>query len=240
MKIKITKFVYHAILVDGQELMTLVEFLSNRFQKLTVSASCLDGTVIETEDIADVVNFENPNFRQIQTIEMHSYVNSNENFSLSLQSKKGNSFSAYYKIHLTDDATALRITDEVLKRLKEMKPWYDYLARVKSAYVFGIPGIVYGLYIFLQILLGNRQRVDMSPIILDGLYVMFWFGILYVALLQGLDWVQAKLYPRVFFLIGKQKKHMENLDRWRRFIWGGFLLAIITGIIGNFLSSFIM
>ena len=50
----IEKFIKHSILVEEIELINLFNFISGKYETIRVIARCIDGTLIETNDIKGI------------------------------------------------------------------------------------------------------------------------------------------------------------------------------------------
>jgi hypothetical protein len=46
------------------------------------------------------------------------------------------------------------------------------------------------------------------------------------------------MFPRLWFLIGRQKREFEKRERVRRWVFGGVIGAIMIGLVVNYLSAF--
>lgn len=241
MKTTITKEIHHSILAEGDELQSLCGFISSRYKDTEISAQCIDGSKLETKDIKEILSFENPNYRKIKNISFQAHNDFDERLSFDIWADRTFT-SAELRIESQDDEQALYATHEILNKLREMKPWYDLLARIPISYVvFGL-WFLWGMWITANQLIGLRPPAASLTkySIFESLNIAVLITIIAFAIVYPFDWVQKRIFPKVFFLIGKQKKTMETIKKWRGFIFGGILLAIVTGIIGNAISNWLL
>src|ERR1051326_6470605 len=86
MKTNISKSIRHSLLVDGDELGSLVEFIRSRYEKISITAECKDNSELEAGDISEIINFDNPSYRKIKTITINAYTSYDERLRLSIDS----------------------------------------------------------------------------------------------------------------------------------------------------------
>jgi hypothetical protein len=242
MKTTISKNIRHSLLIEEGDLKSLHEFIASKYEKVEIVARCIDGSRLETREINEVVSLENPNYRKVKTISVKAQNDYTEGMSLDIWAADRVSTSAELEIDSNVDEQALYVSHEILNRLAEMKPWYDLLARVPVSYVlFGL-WFTSGIWNTVQQLIGIQPP---SPVLtrystIELLNFMLLFGIIALGIAYLLDCVQKYLFPKVFFLIGRQKKTMRTIQKWRGFIFGGVIFATIVGVIANAISKWLL
>ncbi len=241
MKTTITKELHHSLLIEDADLQSLYAFLSSRYKDVEVNAKCIDGSKLESKEVSELVSFENPTYRRIRAIFFYAKNDLDERLSLGIWGDRI-STTADLEIESKNDEQALYISREVLNKFVEMKPWYDLLARVPISYVLGVLSFIWAMWHTASQIMGKAppSTVLAKYSILETLNIFVLFAIIIVAVIYPFDWVQKRLFPKVFFLLGKQKKTMESIKKWRSFVFSGLILAIATGIIGNIISNWFL
>jgi hypothetical protein len=241
MKTTITKELRHSLLIEEEDVKSLYGFISSRYKEVKVTANCIDGSKLESKEIDEIISFENPNYRKIKSLSFYAYNDINERLSLNFWTDRAFT-TAELEIESNNDEQALYSSHEILNKLAELKPWYDLLTRFPISYVVVGLWSLYSMIYTINQLIGERPPSS----VLDrySTFELINFAIVIVlivfAIIYPFDWVQKQLFPKVFFLLGKQKKTMETIKKWRGFIFSGLILAIATGIIGNAISNWLL
>jgi len=237
MKTTITKNIKHSLLVEEDSLIALDKFLRSKYSEIKIIAKCDDGSSLETNDLGEILSFENSNFRKVYQLTIDAENDYRDSISITMRSAK---FFGTAEFDLTSesDERAVFVTEEVIKRFKDMKPAYDWITRIDIllvvAIVFAIPGLLLSTLRALDVLppsspskLSGMEGFNVSLVLAGVIFVVTY------PIRKGIDY----LFPKVFFLLGKQKKNFETILKWRNIIFVGIILAIITGVIGNALSQ---
>lgn len=241
MKTNISKSIKHSLLVEADELGSLVEFIRSRYEKVRITAECKDNSELEADDISEIINFDNPTYRKIQKITINANTAYEETLRLHIDAaSNSNMFFSSARLHITSksDETAVYLSQEIPTRLREMKPEYDLLARFAFSFLIGLLLVSWMIIDFIGKLFGFIQLKPEQPSSLswnDTITFGFILLLLSITLALSLDKIQSTLFPRVFFLIGKQKRSMENLKKWRMIV----LTALILGVVSSLIASFI-
>lgn len=240
-KTKISCNPKHSLLVEKDDMHFLFNLVEQRYKNLEVTAKCIDGSSLESSNIADITSFENPDYRRITSISIRARTALTERFTCDISIDRTSS-TAYIDIESESDKDAFYLKQEVLNRFSGMKPWYDPLTRIS------ITELVFALWVFIGLFHTIRRAfglIPRSPALsqistIETLNFIVLIAITVLAITRSLDWIQKYLFPKVFFLIGKQTKRMERIKKWRSFIFSSSIFAIITGVIGNFVSNLII
>lgn len=226
----IEKKISHSLLIQEEELRGLARFIHEKFQEIRIAADCIDGTTLDTTDIEQILAFENLNYRKIKAITIDA---SSPKESISIKICTA-SAPAEFSVKSQSDANAVFYSDEVLKRLKEMKPSYDIFARVSFQKIFfsfwlGLGGLI-GILQMSGKLPPAQPKFSTIDIINHGTILLAAvYGVGYV-----LDRFRIWLFPKVFFVIGKQKKTLERMLTYRKIV-PTLALGIIASIIAALL-----
>jgi len=224
MKTSISKTVRHSLLIDEDEFGGLFDFLSKQFEHVELTANCLDGSTLETEDVTEILEFENLNYRRITEVIIMARSGAEDRIRLSICSDStlsGKLLSVLvgtrFSVSSQDDKRALYVSEEIIKRLKEMKPWYDLLARSSVILTLGFLWGACSLGITLAEMLGFRTpRPSSSQLsVLQTINIGMVLTLAFLAVTCPIEIGLKHLFPRIFFLFGKQKKTMETIEKWR-------------------------
>ena len=241
MKTRITKELRHSLLVEDNELASLFAFISSRYKKVTISATCTDGSKFDSSEIDEILCFENPNYRKIKSLFLSAFTDLDENMSLNFWTDR-TAVTAEIQIESTNDEQALYTSREILQKIAEMKPWYDLLARIPISLpvlgLWGLSSVMYTTWQVFGLIPRSTTLTQYSFFEIFNLLVVM-VAVVFVVI-YPLDWAQKQLFPKVFFLLGKQKKAMETIKKWRSFVFSGLIFAIITGVIGNAISNWLL
>ena len=250
-KINIEKRIHHALEIGEGDLKSLFWFISERYKQIDIYAHCIDGTSLDTENIDEILSFENPNYRRIKSISIRAKNSFDETLNVDI---KNDGISLLFasnveiSIKSENDAQALYISQELTKKFSEMKPWYNLLA------VIPFPAIVLAIEFFLIILgtiiaivTGDTQRLAIINALSLGtmitninIFLCLFGNIFSIIFVFASMQLQEKIFPKIFFLIGKQKKSMEILKKWHSFIFIGIIFGIILGVIVNAISNWLL
>lgn len=74
MKTTKSEDIRHSLLVEEDDLRFFFDLAKQEYEKLEVSANCIDGSVLESELVDDIIFFENPNYRRIVSISIAASV----------------------------------------------------------------------------------------------------------------------------------------------------------------------
>ncbi|HEY3312153.1 MAG TPA: hypothetical protein VGK00_10990 [Anaerolineales bacterium] len=238
MKTNISKTISHSLLVDSDDILSIHSFISSKYNRVIIVGKCNDGSQLEITDIQDLLQFENLNYRKIESITFYAGNNNGEDeekFSLNIQDRTF--YSSELIVSSNDDQKALYVTQEILKRLADTKPSYDWVARIS---------VLTALLIFLLSLWFVLQAsvylkiIHIQGEISDGVGAFnnaIFFAIILIAITYPIDRLRKYLYPKLFFLLGKQKKTIETIRFWRNFIFVTVILTIILGIAVNVITN---
>ncbi len=120
MRTRIHRSLRHALLVDDRHLESLADFLHSIYQQLEFTAGCCDGSQIVTNDVKELLAFENPSFRRIEGLDVQATSSFGNTANLSLQ--LGFSDTAQLTVTSDVDATAVHVAQELSSRVRDMRP----------------------------------------------------------------------------------------------------------------------
>lgn len=230
MKSRIDRTFAFALLVEPRELKSLEAAFREHFDALKISARCRDGTRLEPKDLDELVGFDNLSFRRIESVEFSA--------GSLLQGRATTNIGGFRQtaemsVACNEDSKTIRVASEIESIVKEMRPWYSFLARTNLVFVFLAVSIAMGLGASLGEYFGvfsvTESRHD--PTTLRNV-ALFFYGLL-VAVTYLANRLWCKFFPRVFFAIGKQVQVYEKILTWRKTVFGTLLLGIVASVIAN-------
>lgn len=242
MKLKVDKSESYdwSIVVDEKELRRLDEIIKDAFRgsqetTLKYNIKCSDGSLIETDDINEVVSEENPKNRQIEYIRVYA---GNSEFSKKLSISLGGKYSFEKKFYYSisgDTRDWVYITaSKIEERIKNLKTWYSIIPKIDPFLIGFIALIIFFIYADLQ----PKKEITKSYTIFEVIKAIFIvltaIGILYIAyklIAKGYHY----LFHSVVFRIGDGiKRHDEVVKLRGQIFWVvivSFLVSLIAGLI---------
>jgi hypothetical protein len=239
MDIRITRKKEYSIIVVEDELRALINFLSSNYEPIKIIAQCNDGSSMTTSELDDIINFENPNSRKIESLE----INFGKSYSQGGKVEFGGGIflsTCNFTVTETDDAKALKVAKEIEHRFEECRPWYSNLGKY---FIYGLGAFMLTLLsifvtaLYLEDFKGNEAMLSSKMIIglFQGLALGAILSLIGIYLIKGWVWV----FPKVWFDIGKQKAELQMRIKVRNFIFVGVIVALILGVIGSIIATLI-
>lgn len=238
MKTSISKNVYYSLYLEELDLQAFHKLLSSKYKHPSITVRCSDGSIWETEDIHELISFENPNYRKIVRMTFIARNELTELCSLDIHPPDIFGCTAEVSIKSDKDERALFFFNELLKMLKESKPSYDTLTRVPITFiVFGLWGLITLTMTFLKMAGYLATKQSSHPFNLEMFNEIFMIVIIVLAVTSTIDWGLRKLFPKVFFALGRQTRAMERIKKLRGIIFIGISLALLVGLLVNYISK---
>jgi hypothetical protein len=237
MKIKIHKTVKHSLFIEEKDLKYIFDFLKSKYKEIEIKSTCVDGSIIESKDINEIIEFYNPNYRKIKMIEINAY-NSREDLCL-ITIGENNSFSLFLnnsaEIFIISESYegAKAIEQELINLFLELKPFYDWFARISIfsfliTLWFGISLLIYTGQMF-----GLLPKIKSEFTTLEILNFSLIILILLFLITYPIDYLRKWIFPFVFFNIGNQKREAEKIKYWRNIVFNTFILGIIVSLLAT-------
>ncbi len=143
MEIKITREKKYSIIVNEEELNSLIGFLDSQYTPIEIVTKCNDGSTLTTSKIEEIINFENSRFRKIEVIEISFGKSYSQGGNVEFNGKYHFLETCNFTVKDNDDAKALKVSKEIEARFEECKTWYSFLTKFPPSLV--IP-LIYFLY----------------------------------------------------------------------------------------------
>ena len=246
MKSVISLTIKHSILLDERSLKATYRFMQSKYANVEIEARCVDGTILETKNLDDLLTFDNPNFRKIESLTLHG-INGREDYCmLNISSKYYVVSTADLRVVSLSDEISLFIKNEIQNLLKETKASYNWFVTWPSSYILcGTLGATFLLLATLRIFLHFTSPLERAKSTIDlptdiVVYLNIFSAFFLWAFANRIDHCQKLLYPKVVFLIGRQKDEMARRDKMRSVILNGVILAIVVGVVTNVVSNWLI
>lgn len=252
MKTNIDPSINHSLIIEEDDLRDLFHEIISYCQDekdLTITAECINGKSYETNNIEDIISLSNPNSEKIKSISICA----NNEFRFKYESLpyiKLNISTDYYQppakliIKSNDHKQAESIKDRLEKKLKHIKPslFYDYFARTSVWIMVWVLSLMINIVLTFSRTFGLLK--DSQP--LNLFITVHTFNIIslsivfFIIFLYGLELLKQKLFPKVFFLLGKQKKEMKKIEAIRNFIISVIIFGLIIGVLASIIATKLM
>jgi hypothetical protein len=246
-----------SIYIKEEHLKYFQSFLKSYYKNINFKVKCNDDTIIEFENLNELLSFENPDFRKIITVEIFAdnedsdskyyrpFSIGNDGFHIKLGSN--HDFETLsYDFMFKDLDVVNGFENQLKQRLTEMRPWYWLLS--KFNFILGISAIwtLYALY--LGVLSIQRKvtypasvqnQIDLT---INEYVVVTIFGILLIYLVSfPLNKIKDYLFPNQVIEIGRQsnknKMRLQIIYIVFIVILLGFLINISSGLVLNSLNE---
>jgi hypothetical protein len=233
LRTRLKRKIHHALVLAPEDVSALWALLAS-YTKRRISARCVDGSILETEELDELLSFENVGFRRIETIEFAANNSFEERCRLVLRDA---GTTGEWEAEGPDDKQVLHISNEVHSRLRDTRPAYSPFCHFEAANILSVICGVLGIWWTLKRLGGIDPPLPGA----SRLYFVDWINLTFLGagLFFLLTWpvnrAQRWLFPRVFFRIGRQESQWHKRERARELLGLTFILSILASIIATFL-----
>jgi hypothetical protein len=233
MKTIIEKKVVHALAVQSRELLGIWKLLQEQYSDLKLSASCSDGSILETNDINELLAYENPNYRYIVKLDLSAKSSFDERFRISYAADTNATAKLF--IESGKNKEAFHLASEVLNLTHEARPMWSPITRIKASTAFYGVGFVFAIWSSIGHLIEPVKQPEAFSRLttIDAIYLSFLAGLIIFALVWPIDKLQSWLFPRISFIIGRQADEWQNRSKYRSVVFFGFALSVISSVVGS-------
>ncbi len=242
MRITTRRETRQSLLVREGDLKSLYDFIASKYKGISLVAVCRDGSRLEAKAADELLAYENPSFARIVSLDIEGRDGFGESVSLEIGTRPSGSplgdNSAEIRTNSEDPERSRHIADELFRRLKSMKPWYDVIARVSLFFVlfgvFVVAALIYNagrLFGFVR-----SPAMPSAPSAGDSLVLVFL--IFLYAVTYPLDSFRRWLFPHIFFAIRRQKEVTETVERTRRNLFWVLVSAVASLLVAGLYARF--
>lgn len=203
----------HAVVLNEEELRAISELLVTNYGELAISAECSEGSSLQTADLEEILAFENPNFRKIIAMAIGAGANHKERCTVTIREQ---SFTSC-EIEISDgnDGRALKVADELTKRLKECKPFYSIFARITPTATVMILGLFWAMFTIWQAFLQTGKLATENPSLIFMFYLCLPIIALYFLSMSYIDRGWKWIFPKVWVSTGRQRQELDKRAKVR-------------------------
>lgn len=233
MRSKINRDIRNSLLLSEDDIRSIQAFLEREYNFVDITAKCNEGTTLDECGIADIIAFPNLNSRRIVSVDWSASPSDRwsdrEHARLSINADRWIP-GASLTIVSTDDKKALYVAHELTLLLREMRPSHDWFARHS---LFEFAGAIAVLLVLLapEGLTAHATWIERA---LAGLLLV----VPYVGSIWLLDRGRRWLFPRVFFLIGRQRQEYDRRSAWRQHLFATLLLGVVASLVAGIILSY--
>jgi hypothetical protein len=238
METRIYRSVKHALLVRREDVEGLASFIRQQYARLEFSAHCTDGSTLTTELPNDLLDFENRSDRRIDELRL-AFRRDDIAERGDIEFSDEGSRRSRWTVWSNDDGFAQQIATELGKRIRATRPWYSWLSRTRPTIVFIAWLVLLGSALTWYDLIKTGRFASMDHKTPDSgemwsvlVPILAVLGLCLLVIEKSWSW----LFPKLWFLIGRQAREFEKRERVRRWVFGGVLGAILIGLLVNYLS----
>lgn len=242
----------HALVIGKEELLKIFGLIAEKYEKIEISAKCSDKTILKSKDINDIIRFENHNFRKIESISIRGFHFGLKNSSveeylfLTIVNKDYISTTAEISVSSKKEKDLNYILGKLDELFLGAKPWYNFLTKISVFWSLFFPllsiicGVVAILYLYLKLtgkILQDTSKLNLSTAE-QLLITMIIICLLYI-ICYPIDKLRRWLFPKLFFLLGRQKKTMEKIESVRKVLFIVICIGLVVSILAGLLLRII-
>ncbi len=236
---EVEREIRHALIIGEKDLLNIFSLIKRKYKEVNTSAKCNDGITIKSKDINEIVEFENHDFRKIESIFIEGINSKEEILFLEIKNKGFLSTTAKYSAKSKNEEELNHILVKLNELFLGAKPWYNFLTNISIPLIFLSVGIliIYPI-VFLRIYFKIVGRIPQdtatsSLLIGEKLAIAVFFVLLIYFIANLLNKLNKWLFPKMFFLIGKQKEEMEKIRSVRKILFISIFIALVICIVAD-------
>jgi hypothetical protein len=236
------------VVVTEQSLKFLHSFLERNFDTINYSIYCSDSTNITFSNLDELIQYENPKFKSIESIIIESSC-TNSSLYICFGGEKtykamkiSSTVITRYECKNLNDG--IYMDKELTDRINELRAKFSCLT--KWNYTFMFPIVIFASSLLINYYVIIKRIIDHIPVSNNSLLnssetLVMVIPIISIVYLLGyfLEKVKCYLFPHVSFLLGKQKEEYKSLIEKRRIIFIYILLTLVVGILSSLLIKVI-
>lgn len=236
-----------AIIIKEDDLIDIYKFLINNYKEIKMEAFCIDNTNIHFELIEDIINYNNYSNRRILEIQISAKNDYDNRLNLKIGTK--NYKWPHWKfIDISEETFELDISTNDEEKLnaiinkftdlnKSIKQWYGIISTTHLYQNILIISILSTLYGFFKTQIFKSQTNPTVSLSLVEAYDILISGVvILIIVMYLLELIKRYLFPKVFFLIGRQKDVYKRVSYVRNLVFITIGLSIIIGVLVNKLT----
>jgi len=236
----------HALVIEEEELLKISGLIAEKYEEIEIIARCSDKTILKSKDINDIIRFENHNFRKIESISIKGFNSVEENLYLTIVNRDFISTTAEFSVSSKKEKDLNYILGKLDELFLGAKPWYNFLTKISVFWSLFFPllsiisGVVAILYLYLKFtgkILQDTSKLNLSTA--EVLLITIIIICLLYIICSPIDKLRGWLFPKLFFLLGRQKKTMEKIESVRKVLFIVICIGLVVSIVAGLLLRII-
>ena len=227
-----------AFVVGAPELKKLTKLLQDSVGKVRISAHCTDGFSYDFETIDELIGYENPKSKEIQSMNLTA---ESEDFSKSAKVHFSSSGLELISVRCHGDRDCVsKLKEKILDIIEGTCPWYNVIRRQNIILLTsGILLMLWFIWMLLFVLyhIVEFKSESISNFVLavkdTNLFIRLllpFMGVLLTIFIPNYGKLQDFVFPPGAFKIGQGKSRFKVKERIQSGIIG-FLVSLATGLI---------
>ena len=231
MNVHYSKELSHAFVVSPDGLKKLVELLQKRIGKVDISANCADDLSRECKTLKDLIDYENPKPKEINSIHLRAR-SDDYSKSITIVFRKFPRFSSGISIDANGrEDVVSRLKEDILDIVAGMRQWYSVMHRVNFFYVFFISWLILGIIrilSYISVLALESKWVTALLILSIPLLVLSFFS----------NKLRDFFFPPITFAIGQGEARFKRKEQLQWGIVITFFVSLAATLIGSIIVVF--
>ena len=228
-----------ASIVTEQDLKSLSLLVSSKFDFIKYEFKTKDGEIYSLDNLDDIINFDNPDYRKIVQFRIKGNRNQDSSFvfpniSISLCDNTIYKESCVIDLRNLEDTEITYFSQRINDFVKQIKTPYWWCHK-PIFYCAFCTTLYIGLFFLLNALFAFET--DKASILLIRFAIGFFCG--YLSFELGTRLV-AWLYPEYCFCIGEQKKYIYRKEKSRGIILWSIIAPLLLGIIATIIAPLLL
>jgi hypothetical protein len=234
MKVSRSEGLTQPYVLEATDLESICNRLQTWFEKFDFEITSKDSLKREFSSLADLLQFENPPSKDIQTLRISGF---SEDIQTRVWLKFDKDLARNIFISFEgEEETTIAINELVEERLAAMKPWYAFLARVEAALLFW--GLL--LLIFLTLTVSNIFAGKLSiegSLNITLAIISVASAIFGVVLSLVFNKLKLLIFPMGVFALGQGAKRHKDKEIIRTGVVIAFFISLTSSVIATLIFA---
>lgn len=261
-KFQLSRIIKDSLVITDDCLRRIFDLIKEYYTHVEVNAECLNGLTIETDNIDDILSYENRSHNKLLMIRYVCFsIRENEHNPQAkeiLGIKIGstsflfwNSETVQLAIESESEKDIKHLADKIEEYLIECRPWYNILVTINFLEILGYSVITFIFLVITILIFLPDTTIHLLISSFFAGYLLNFFLII-IAFIMYTFWVISYppfsifkrlrqfnnfLFPKLFFLIGKQKEQYKKIEGVRNLVLVSVILAVVVGLFTNWLFA---
>jgi hypothetical protein len=234
MKTRMRRHARHALVLGLRDITSIWRRLDKFYPSIIFTARCIDGSIFETAELTDIIDFDNPNVRRIESMDISARKQYDERLTLEFRDAAS---TARLSIESEEYEHAVHTTSDVMNLVLEARPSYSFVTRYKATAIVMCVWVIWAMWSSVRRFVGAHppQPPASTLAFFDSFILSVLVVVVVFALVWPIDKLQRWLFPRLFFKVGCQQDEWDQREKWRSIVFVGFALSLLTSLAAAFI-----